>query len=57
MREQNEARECGLDVTLDRWVHCFLPGACRCRCGECVVRQPVRRARIGFYGRAEKRNV
>ena len=42
---------CGLDEELGVMVHRFDPGACVCRCGERIVRRPVKKQRAGVYGR------
>ena len=41
---------CSLDPELGVMIHRFDGGQCACRCGEVVVRMPVKKQRV-LYGR------
>jgi len=41
---------CEFDEDRAVFIHSFAPGQCRCLCGLRVVRQPVKRNRVGRIG-------
>lgn len=49
-----ESKSCSFDPIHNITIHRFEPGACRCRCGDRIVRAPVKEDRFGGekFGRA-----
>lgn len=53
LHERRKAKPCICywDEELGVTVHRFAPGKYICRCGQKIVRQPVRKQRAGYYGK------
>jgi hypothetical protein len=46
--QREPVKLCALDEARGVMVHRFDPGQCRCRCGEKVIRKPVKKSRMKF---------